>query len=126
LSAEHSTHKISLEVEARAAALVVVAQSFHPAWRAEVDGQPVPLLHANHAFQCLEIPAGRHHVTLAYHDRKLLAGGLISLGTLLGCGIFWVRRRRLPASGGEFRRVEGSRTPVDSLLGDRDENEVSF
>jgi hypothetical protein len=124
LSAEHSTHKLSLEVEAKAAAMVVVAQSFHPAWQAAVDGQPVPLLHANHAFQCLEIPAGRHQVTLAYRDPKLLAGGLISLGTLLGCGIFWLRCRRRPSGGGEFRRSDGGHQTADSLLSD--ENKVSF
>ncbi len=88
-----SAHTIEAQVEGQDATLVVVAQSHHPAWRAYVDGRAVPLLRANHALQALEIPAGRHHLRLAYQDRQFIAGGLISLLTLGGTGWFWFRRR---------------------------------
>jgi hypothetical protein len=44
LSSRFQPHRIELEVEAAAGpALLVVAQTFHHGWRAEVDGRPVPI-----------------------------------------------------------------------------------
>ena len=84
-----SSRRVALEVESQEASLLVVAQSFYPAWRASVDGRPAPLLRANHAFQAVPIPAGRHHVLLRYADRPWVAGAVISALTLLGCGVWW-------------------------------------
>lgn len=79
-----------LTVEAPAPALVVIAQSFYHDWHAHVDGKPVPLLRANHAFQALQVPAGRHEITLRYEDSIFRLGALISTLTLLVClaGLF--------------------------------------
>lgn len=88
-----SAHAVEAEVEASAATLVVISQSFCPGWRATIDGNEVALLRANHAFQALEVPAGRHRVRLAYRDHRFLLGGVISMVTLAGCGWFWFRHR---------------------------------
>ncbi|HEV2435177.1 MAG TPA: YfhO family protein, partial [Verrucomicrobiae bacterium] len=92
---EFGAQKIHLTVEAPAPALVVVAQAFYHDWHAYVDGQPVPLLRANHAFQALEVPAGRHEVTLRYVDWMFRLGAVISALTLLGCltGLFMQPRK---------------------------------
>ena len=74
-----------LTVEAPAPALVVIAQAFYHNWHAYVDGKPVPLLRANHAFQALEVPAGQHEITLRYEDWMFRLGAVISALTLLGC-----------------------------------------
>jgi len=74
-----------LTVEAPARALVVVAQGFYHDWHAYVDGKPVPLLRANHAFQAVEVPAGQHEITLRYEDWAFRLGAAISALTLLGC-----------------------------------------
>ena len=71
-----SAHTVRLESEASEPALVVIAQSFYHNWRAYVAGHPARLLRANHAFQALQVPAGRHQVTLAYADRMFYYGGL--------------------------------------------------
>jgi hypothetical protein len=76
---EFSAHRVKLETEASEPALVVIAQSFYHNWHAYVDGRPTPLLRANHAFQALEVPAGRHEVTLSYEDRMFHSGALVSL-----------------------------------------------
>ena len=86
--------RVALEVQTSQPAMLVVAQSFHAAWRAEVDGFPAPLWRANHAFQAVEVPAGRHQVVLAYRDRKFRGGAAISALTLLGCAIAWGRMKR--------------------------------
>jgi hypothetical protein len=79
-----------LTVEALAPALVVIAQSFYHDWHAYVDGKPVPILPANYAFQALQVPAGRHTITLRYEDWMFRLGATISVLTLMGCvaGLF--------------------------------------
>jgi len=52
------------------------------------------LWRANHAFQALEVPAGRHEVKLVYHDTRFLLGGVISLTTLLGGLTAWAKWSR--------------------------------
>src|SRR5213075_2150296 len=87
-SAHFAAHKISLELNAASSALVVLAQTTFPAWRAYVDNQPVKLWRANHAFQALEVPSGRHHVRLVFRDWYFYYGAIISALTLAGCVVF--------------------------------------
>ena len=91
LPLQYSANRLRLEVEAGAPAMVVVAQAFYEPWHAYVDGKPTKLFRANHAFQALEVPAGRHEVNLVYEDRIFEVGAVISLATLLlvGAGWFW-------------------------------------
>jgi hypothetical protein len=94
-SAKFAAGRIEWVVEAEAPALVVIAQAFHRPWKAQVDGRPVPLWRANHAFQALEVPAGPSQVTLVYRDTAFVVGLLVSSFTLLLCGFFyWQGRRR--------------------------------
>jgi uncharacterized membrane protein YfhO len=93
VEAEH----LEAEVEAGSPAMVVVAQAYYHPWHAYVDGKATPLFRANYAFQALEVPAGKHHVSLVYEDRMFEAGAVISLATLLlvGVGLFWLRRKAI-------------------------------
>jgi hypothetical protein len=85
-------HRITFRVDAAQPCLVTVAQTFYPAWRAAIDGRETPIQRANHAFQAIEVPAGAHDVRFAYVDRKFQAGAVISLASLLLCGIAGGRR----------------------------------
>lgn len=87
---------IEIETEAAAPTVAVIAQNFHPSWRATVNGQPAPVLRANHAFQAIPIPAGKSSVRLDYVDWPFRFGAGISLLTLLGCLVF-LRRHAPPA-----------------------------
>jgi hypothetical protein len=93
VSREFSAHGILLHVEADQPSLVVAAQTYYPCWKAYVDGQAARLWHANHAFQALEVPAGRHQVQLVYQDRNFIAGAAISGLTLMGCVAGAFRRK---------------------------------
>ena len=79
-------------MDAAEPSLVVLSQTFYHLWHAEVDGQPVPLLRANVAFQALQVPAGTHHVKLIYRDRNFAIGAVISLLSILICGVIWFRK----------------------------------
>ena len=90
-------HSLRAEVEAAAPSVVVIAQAFYPAWRAFVDGKPVPLWRANYAFQALEVGAGNHHIEVVYEDRSFRLGALISLlGIGLCVGTCWPGRWKMP------------------------------
>ena len=86
-----ATSLIEIEAEAAAATVLVIAQNFYPSWRATVNGQPAPVLRANHAFQAIPIPAGKSTIRLDYVDWPFRIGAGISLMTLLGCVLLWRR-----------------------------------
>jgi Bacterial membrane protein YfhO len=85
LDSKFGNQTVDFEVEAAAPSLVVVAQTYYHNWHAYVDGQSVPLLRANHAFQAVEVPHGKHQVHIAYQDRPFEIGATISIITWLGC-----------------------------------------
>ena len=98
LDAKFANQSISIQAEAPAASLVVIAQTYYPAWKAFVDGRSATIWRANYAFQALEVPAGRHQIKMVYEDRKLLAGAVFSGLGLLACAGLWWRSSRATAA----------------------------
>lgn len=84
-----AAQRISFTAEARQPALVVISQSYYHHWKPTVNGHARELLRANHAYQAVEIPAGRSHVLLRYEDRPFRFGALITAFALLGCLAIW-------------------------------------
>jgi hypothetical protein len=85
-----TNQRVLLEAHSKRPCLVEVAQSWYPAWRAYIDGQPTRIWRANYAFQALQAPAGAHQVELRYEDHAFTAGvGISLLGVLLWFGIFF-------------------------------------
>ncbi|HXV12963.1 MAG TPA: YfhO family protein [Candidatus Krumholzibacteria bacterium] len=62
--------------------IVVVSDAYYPDWKATVDGQPVEILQANHAFRAVALPAGRHDVVMRYDASVLERGAAISASSL--------------------------------------------
>ncbi len=87
-----SAQRLEFETEATAQAMVTVAQTFYHPWRAYVDGRETPLWPANYAFQALEVPAGRHRVSVVYEDKAFLLGAVLSAVCFLGCGLLLLWR----------------------------------
>lgn len=46
--------------------LLFIGNNFDPYWQALLDGQPGTLFPADHAFQCLFLPQGKHRIVLEY------------------------------------------------------------
>jgi hypothetical protein len=88
LSSQFKAQRVDIEVEATEPSLVVVAQTCYHNWRAYVNDRPAPLLRANHAFQAIQVPAGRHHVRLAYEDLAFQFGAAVSICMAVNCFIF--------------------------------------
>jgi hypothetical protein len=75
---------IELEVDAREATTIRVNQNWAPAWQSSVGR-----VMSDEKLLAVEVPAGKHHVTLAYRDRSLVACLLVSLASLLAVlGVF--------------------------------------
>jgi hypothetical protein len=98
LNSKFTPQRVDIEVEASEPSLVVVAQTWYHNWRAYVDGRPAPLLRANHAFQAIQVPAGRHYIRLAYEDLAFQFGAAVSICMAVNCFIFlhWLRKRQFP------------------------------
>jgi hypothetical protein len=94
LQQEFKPERVDAEVEASAASVVVISQTYYHQWRAYMDEQKTQLLRANYAFQAVQVPQGRHHIRLVYEDRAFHFGALLSAGALMICvGSYLVMRR---------------------------------
>jgi uncharacterized membrane protein YfhO len=78
---------------------VVISEAAWKGWRAYVDGHPVKIVRANHAFLGIFIPAGKHAIRLTYLPQSFVIGRAITFGTAamiaLATVIGMVRKRRL-------------------------------
>jgi hypothetical protein len=87
-------------VEVRTAApfdgWLVLADTFYPGWRAEVDGIPAEIEAAYGMFRAVRLSAGEHRVKFRYAPASLGAGAALSAAALLGTGIAALRRRGVP------------------------------
>jgi hypothetical protein len=85
-----TTGEALANVNAPEPTIMVIAQSFYPAWKASIDGASVPLVRANLAFQAVTVPAGEHRVRVIYDRASIHMGGIISAVSLLVCaGVWW-------------------------------------
>ena len=69
---------LTLAVSASSPALLVVAQSWFPGWRAHVDGQEAPVQRADYVAMAVPIAAGEHRVVLSYGSRAVHAAAALS------------------------------------------------
>ena len=79
------------------AATVVLKVTFHPNWRATVDGVDVPTMMVMPSFVGIALPPGRHDVSLAYRSdprRDLLLA--IGAAVLVLVAAVTAYRRRPP------------------------------
>ena len=83
-------------VEATEPVYLVVADAPYEGWRAEVDGEPSPVIAANVLAKAIAIPAGRHRVRVFFEPDSFRQGVGISIATGLAMLLFlaWQRVAR--------------------------------
>jgi hypothetical protein len=94
---ERKNNRHVIDVEASSAALLVVADNWYPAWKATVDGNPAPVLRANHTLRAVPVPAGRHEVVFEYRSDLLVRSlwtSIVSLLLVCGVGVTSLLRSR--------------------------------
>ncbi len=79
----YGLHHIDIRFSSTRPQLLVLSDTYYPpGWHATVDGRPVRILQANHAFRALAVPAGEHHIRFEYRSRSFFTGLWISVGSL--------------------------------------------
>lgn len=81
---ERTPNRMSLEVSTEDPALLVIADNWFPAWRAEIDGTPVDILRAYHSLRAIPVSPGEHQVVLTYRSVLLERSLWISIILFFG------------------------------------------
>lgn len=94
--ASYTPNEVLLDVDAGANCLVVLTDTDHPVWQAQVDGQPVRISPAYNMFRMVPVPKGTHRVRFFIEDRLFNAAVGITAGVwaLMTLWLFWAERRR--------------------------------
>lgn len=90
------TDRLIIDVDTDGAALLMLSEIYHPAWRATVDGRPADLFVADHALRAVPVPQGRHTVEVAFDRTVITIGMALTVTTALVLSAIGVRvfRRR--------------------------------
>jgi hypothetical protein len=93
--------RVVLRARLASRGLVVLADADAPGWRLEIDGEPAPILRANHRMRAAVVEAGTHRLAYVFAPLSLRVGGLVSLGGLLVLGglVTWSRMGRSSKGG---------------------------
>lgn len=94
--AAYTPNEVLVDVEARANCLVVLTDTFHPAWKAEVDGRPVSISAAYNMYRMVPVPAGAHRVRFFFQDDlfRTSVGIMAGVWALMTLWLLWAERRR--------------------------------
>ena len=89
-SADHS------EIKATGPGWLVLSEVIAPDWDARLDGETVDVLPTDLTLRGVYVPWGDHTITLDYQPRRVYAGVLISMLSVMAVGITlfikrWVR-----------------------------------
>ncbi len=95
-SLQDSPNAVTIHAESESGGFLVLADTFYPGWQATLDGTPVEILRANHAFRAVVFPPGEHTVVFRYAPLSFRVGGAISLLSLIAvmAGLAVLRPRR--------------------------------
>jgi hypothetical protein len=96
--ANPSPRRMEVQTTSDAPAMLLLNDKLDPEWRAYIDGQPAPLLHANYLMRGVHVPAGTHKVVFQYEMkpfwfRIVLACDIVGL-ILVGIVVWSFRRQR--------------------------------
>jgi hypothetical protein len=90
----HQPNTIEIDLFTDQNSFLVISNSYHPAWRATVDGRDVTVLRANYIMQAIPLKSGSRKVVLEFRPISLMAGffitaaGWLMLAVLLGVTLF--------------------------------------
>jgi Bacterial membrane protein YfhO len=78
-SLQDSPNAVTIRAESGSGGFLVLADTFYPGWQATMDGTPVEILRANHAFRAVVFPPGKHTVVFRYEPLSFRVGSAMSL-----------------------------------------------
>jgi uncharacterized membrane protein YfhO len=80
---------VRIQLTAPSACLGVIAESYYPFWRAEIDGQSTEVLRVSCGLMGVQLPAGTHTILLRYQPPRVyaLAAVVSIVAFLVGLGL---------------------------------------
>ena len=81
--AEYQPEHVVVEASSRYDAVLVLADSWFPGWKATIDGVPTKILRGDLLLRAVSIPAGNHRVVFDYSPDSFRLGVMVSLFALL-------------------------------------------
>ncbi|MEP7343019.1 MAG: hypothetical protein ABI977_35150, partial [Acidobacteriota bacterium] len=91
LTVSRGDSTIRAEVEAEATTTFIVRESWHPRWRATLDGAPVPIRRVTPDYMAIDVPEAKHRLELRF-ERPLWTW------------LLWLLWPGLPAAAWAFER----------------------
>lgn len=58
----YGAHQIQIQAEVNQPRVLVLTDTYFSTWKCHLDGRPVPIYPANHAFRGILVPAGKHEI----------------------------------------------------------------
>jgi hypothetical protein len=104
---EYGADRIELETTTDAPGLLMLSEIYYPAWKAYVDGRPVPVHVADGPLRSVPVPEGEHTVELRYESWTLRAGMAISL--LIAAALISLVATAVARRWGRTRKESGNK-----------------
>jgi len=82
-SAIYGHDRIEIDVETDQNGFLVISDSYHPGWRAEVDGIKTKIFRANYIMRAIPIESGRHKIVFTFHTPLKLTFWTVAVGWLI-------------------------------------------
>jgi hypothetical protein len=79
----YEANRVVCQTDGPVSGFLVLADNWHPDWRAFVDGKPVKLYRANYLFRSVYVPVGRHEVVFAFVSQSFNTGKIITILSLI-------------------------------------------
>jgi hypothetical protein len=83
---EDAPDRVAVNAELEKPGWLVLLDNDFPGWKAEVDGAPARILHADYAFRAVALSAGSHRVVFRYRPGSFYWGIGVSLAALVAAG----------------------------------------
>ena len=81
----YEANRVVCQTDGPVSGFLVLADNWHPDWRAYLDGKPVKLYRANYLFRSVYVPVGRHEVVFAFISPGFNTGKTVTILALLAC-----------------------------------------
>ncbi|MBI4300128.1 MAG: oligosaccharide flippase family protein, partial [Chloroflexi bacterium] len=118
----YKPNQVTVRASMPAEGYLLLADTYYPGWRAEVDGKAASVLRADYNFRAVRLAAGEHTVTLRFSPDSFKLGLYMSILSLvlvllmLGYGL-WSRIWRESMEASAVRRIaKNSVTPMAAQI----------
>ena len=94
----YESNRVEIDIHTDRRGMLVLSESYHPGWRAFIDGKPARILRANYVMQAVAVDAGARKVVFEFSPVMLKTGLAITAGSwlllvMLLTGCVWQRAR---------------------------------